>query len=60
MAGFSVEEPYFGERLKENVSILMKALKDPALPLLELQVRTGRHSIFVTQPNDPLFCVIGM
>jgi len=38
MDGYSVGEPFFSRRLEENVNLLMKALKDPALPLLELQV----------------------
>ncbi|XP_073241070.1 acetyl-CoA carboxylase-like isoform X1 [Porites lutea] len=37
MDGYSVGEPFFSRRLEENVNLLMKALKDPALPLLELQ-----------------------
>ena len=39
MDGYSIGEPHFSRRLEENVSLLMQALKDPALPLLELQVR---------------------
>lgn len=38
MDGYSIGEPHFSRRLEENVSLLMQALKDPALPLLELQV----------------------
>ena len=38
MDGYGVGEPFFSRRLEENVNLLMKALKDPALPLLELQV----------------------
>ncbi|XP_041352027.1 acetyl-CoA carboxylase-like isoform X1 [Gigantopelta aegis] len=37
MAGYILPEPYFKDRLKNNVSVLMKCLKDPSLPLLELQ-----------------------
>lgn len=37
MDGYCVGEPYFSQRLQENVNTLMQALKDPALPLLELQ-----------------------
>ncbi|XP_029189065.2 LOW QUALITY PROTEIN: acetyl-CoA carboxylase-like [Acropora millepora] len=37
MDGYSIGEPHFSRRLEENVSLLMQALKDPALPLLELQ-----------------------
>ena len=39
MDGYCIGEPHFSQRLEENVNTLMKALKDPALPLLELQVR---------------------
>lgn len=37
MDGYTVGEPHFSRRLEENVKMLMQALKDPALPLLELQ-----------------------
>ncbi|XP_028313974.1 acetyl-CoA carboxylase isoform X2 [Gouania willdenowi] len=37
MDGFCLEEPYFSSKLKEWVAKLMKTLKDPSLPLLELQ-----------------------
>lgn len=39
MDGYCIGEPYFSQRLEQNVNTLIKALKDPALPLLELQVR---------------------
>ena len=39
MDGYCIGEPHFSQRLEEDVNTLMKALKDPALPLLELQVR---------------------
>ena len=39
MDGYCIGEPHFSRRLEEDVNTLMKALKDPALPLLELQVR---------------------
>ena len=39
MAGFAVqEEQYFTEKLNNCVTSLLKALKDPALPLMEMQV----------------------
>ena len=44
MDGYSIGEPHFSRRLEENVSLLMQALKDPALPLLELQVRNLQMS----------------
>ncbi|XP_020604828.1 acetyl-CoA carboxylase-like isoform X1 [Orbicella faveolata] len=37
MDGYCIGEPHFSRRLEEDVNTLMKALKDPALPLLELQ-----------------------
>ena len=39
MAGFGVqEEPHFTEKLNDSVTSLFKALKDPSLPLMEMQV----------------------
>ncbi len=35
--GYSYPEPYFKEKLEESVNTLMKTLRDPSLPLLELQ-----------------------
>ncbi|KAG5843414.1 hypothetical protein ANANG_G00150700 [Anguilla anguilla] len=37
MNGFCLPEPFFSTRLKEWVERLMKTLRDPSLPLLELQ-----------------------
>ncbi|XP_017269284.1 acetyl-CoA carboxylase isoform X2 [Kryptolebias marmoratus] len=37
MDGYCLEEPYFSSKLKEWVVTLMKTLRDPSLPLLELQ-----------------------
>lgn len=37
MDGYCLEEPYFSTKLKEWVATLMKTLRDPTLPLLELQ-----------------------
>ena len=40
MSGFGVQkEPFFTSKLNESVSLLLKALKDPALPLMEMRVR---------------------
>ena len=40
MSGFGVQkEPYFTEKLNQSISSLLKALKDPALPLMEMRVR---------------------
>ena len=37
-AGYCLPEPVFLPRVKETVESVMTALRDPALPLLELQV----------------------
>nr|XP_055054624.1 acetyl-CoA carboxylase isoform X7 [Misgurnus anguillicaudatus] len=37
MDGYCLPEPYFSEKLKNWVDTLMKTLRDPSLPLLELQ-----------------------
>ncbi|XP_055889242.1 acetyl-CoA carboxylase-like isoform X3 [Biomphalaria glabrata] len=37
LSGYILPEPYFRERLAATVDRMMKCLKDPALPLLELQ-----------------------
>ncbi|XP_038560546.1 acetyl-CoA carboxylase isoform X4 [Micropterus salmoides] len=37
MDGYCLEEPYFSSKLKQWVNTLMKTLRDPSLPLLELQ-----------------------
>ncbi|KAM4746168.1 acetyl-CoA carboxylase 2 isoform 5-T5 [Anableps anableps] len=37
MDGYCLEEPYFSTKLTEWVATLMKTLRDPSLPLLELQ-----------------------
>ncbi|KAM8886755.1 acetyl-CoA carboxylase isoform 2-T4 [Spinachia spinachia] len=37
MAGYCLEEPFFSSKLKQWVFTLMKTLRDPSLPLLELQ-----------------------
>ncbi|KAJ8379366.1 hypothetical protein SKAU_G00001440 [Synaphobranchus kaupii] len=37
MDGFCLPEPYFSNKLKQWVGTLMKTLRDPSLPLLELQ-----------------------
>ena len=40
MAGYGVQrEPFFTEKLNESVSALLRALKDPSLPLMEMRVR---------------------
>jgi hypothetical protein len=39
LAGYCLPEPYFKDRLQSTVDTLMKCLRDPALPLYELQVR---------------------
>ncbi|XP_078141493.1 acetyl-CoA carboxylase 2 isoform X1 [Centroberyx gerrardi] len=37
MDGYCLSEPYFSSKVKQWVAILMKTLRDPSLPLLELQ-----------------------
>ncbi|RVE63621.1 hypothetical protein OJAV_G00138120 [Oryzias javanicus] len=37
MNGYCLPEPFFGAKLKEWVERLMKTMRDPSLPLLELQ-----------------------
>ncbi|KAL6466122.1 hypothetical protein MHYP_G00262550 [Metynnis hypsauchen] len=37
MDGYCLPEPYYSNRLNKWVGILMKTLRDPSLPLLELQ-----------------------
>ncbi|XP_044296549.1 acetyl-CoA carboxylase 2 isoform X1 [Varanus komodoensis] len=37
MSGYCLPEPYFSTKIKEWVCKLMKTLRDPSLPLLELQ-----------------------
>ncbi len=36
---YCLPEPYFSQKMAETVQSLMKALRDPMLPLLEIQVR---------------------
>ncbi|CAF4326884.1 unnamed protein product [Rotaria socialis] len=37
LAGYTYPEPYFRERLKSNVETLFSILRDPSLPLLEVE-----------------------
>ncbi|XP_053202232.1 acetyl-CoA carboxylase-like isoform X2 [Panonychus citri] len=37
LAGYVLPEPFFTNKMQENVTLFMKCLKDPQLPLLELQ-----------------------
>ncbi|XP_054466487.1 acetyl-CoA carboxylase isoform X1 [Anoplopoma fimbria] len=37
MAGYCLEEPLYSSKLKQWLATLMKTLRDPSLPLLELQ-----------------------
>lgn len=43
LAGYSLPEPYFRPKLQESIERLMKCLRDPALPLLELQVHVYNY-----------------
>ena len=36
--GYCLPDPYFNVKVKEIIEKFMKALRDPNLPLLELQV----------------------
>ena len=38
LAGYVIPEPFFTKSMKETVDTMMKCLRDPLLPLLELQV----------------------
>ncbi|CAC5416440.1 ACACA [Mytilus coruscus] len=37
LAGYVLPEPFFSTRVKKSVETLMKCLRDPSLPLLEMQ-----------------------
>jgi len=37
--GYCLPDPYFKDHLQTTVDVLMKCLRDPALPLFELQVK---------------------
>ena len=38
LGGYTLPEPFFTTKLQSTVNTLMKTLRDPALPLYELQV----------------------
>ena len=38
LSGYCLPDPYFSDRLQRDINTLMKCLRDPALPLYELQV----------------------
>ena len=42
LAGYALPEPYFKIRLKKSVETMMQCLRNPTLPLLELQVKILR------------------
>jgi hypothetical protein len=44
LAGYTLPEPYFKQKLQTSIEKLMKCLRDPSLPLLELQVRRQSRS----------------
>lgn len=50
--GYSYPEPYFREKLEQSVSSLMKTLRDPSLPLLELQELISSLSGRIPQPVE--------
>lgn len=37
LSGYTLPDPYFRERMKETIDLMMRCLRDPRLPLLELQ-----------------------
>ena len=37
LAGYALPEPYFEPKMRETLEMMMKCLRDPALPLYELQ-----------------------
>lgn len=48
LAGYTLPNPYYKERLHTAVEILMKSLRDPALPLFEMQVgRPKQIGLFI-------------
>jgi len=38
LEGYCLPDPYFKERLDTDINVLLKCLRDPSLPLYELQV----------------------
>lgn len=55
LAGYSLPEPYFRPKLQDSIERLMKCLRDPALPLLELQV--NMHIYLAINSFSP-FCTV--
>jgi acetyl-CoA carboxylase/biotin carboxylase 1 len=46
LAGYILPDPHFNKKLVQTVETLMKILKDPSLPLLELQVGVLSNTLF--------------
>ena len=44
LAGYTLPDPFFKTRMKDLTELIMKCLKDPLLPLLELQVYSSKVS----------------
>lgn len=47
--GYCLPDPYFKDHLQATVDVLMKCLRDPALPLFELQVKSVERHLFVAR-----------
>jgi len=54
LAGYAIPEPHFQKLMHDNVNVMMKCLRDPVLPLLELQdliaMISGRIPLEVEKP----------
>ena len=61
MAGFSImEEPFFSDYLNKTVSDLLHSLKDPHLPLLEMQEVLSTTSGRIPQGlEEAIHCTLG-
>lgn len=49
--GYCLPDGHFNKMVRETVQKLMTVLRDPILPLLELQVKDLKHLIFIYFPN---------
>lgn len=47
LAGYVLPDPFFTSRVKKSVETLMKCLRDPSLPLLEMQVKVVALSFYI-------------
>lgn len=46
--GYVLPTPHYEKKLEETIAVLTKCLKDPALPLLELQVGISNLLVYLT------------